>query len=92
MGEEETIVVQQADVESEVQDTEEASPKPEVENPMESLLQSDFDVKSLRRGQIVEGVIVQVQPTAILVDVGSKSEGVITGREIERLGLAAGAP
>jgi small subunit ribosomal protein S1 len=53
---------------------------------MESLLRADYDVHNLRRGQIVEGVIVQVRPTEILVDVGAKSEGVIWGREIERLG------
>jgi small subunit ribosomal protein S1 len=53
---------------------------------MESLLHADYDVHTLRRGQIVEGVIVQVRPSEILVDVGAKSEGVIWGREIERLG------
>jgi small subunit ribosomal protein S1 len=55
-------------------------------HPMASLLQDDFDVRALRRGQILEGVIVQIRPTEILVDVGAKSEGVIWGRELERLG------
>jgi small subunit ribosomal protein S1 len=56
------------------------------QHPMASLLQSDFDVQALRRGQVVEGVIVQLRPSEILVDVGAKSEGVILGRELERLG------
>jgi small subunit ribosomal protein S1 len=56
------------------------------QHPMASLLRSDFDVQQLRRGQVVEGVIVQVRPSEILVDVGAKSEGVILGRELERLG------
>ena len=58
----------------------------DAQHPMESLLSTDYSFQRLRRGQIVEGVIVQIHPTAILVDVGSKSEGIITGREIERLG------
>ena len=77
MGEEEVTVVQH---------TEGADVQPEDQHPMESLLQADYDVQNLRRGQIVEGVIVQVRPTEILVDVGAKSEGVIWGREIEHLG------
>jgi small subunit ribosomal protein S1 len=56
------------------------------QHPMASLLRSDFDVQNLRRGQVVEGVIVQIRPSEILVDVGAKSEGVILGRELERLG------
>jgi small subunit ribosomal protein S1 len=56
------------------------------QHPMASLLRSDFDVQELRRGQVVEGVIVQIRPSEILVDVGAKSEGVILGRELERLG------
>jgi small subunit ribosomal protein S1 len=55
-------------------------------HPMASLLRTDFDVQELHRGQILEGVIVQVRPSEILVDVGAKSEGVIGGRELERLG------
>jgi small subunit ribosomal protein S1 len=77
MGEEETTVVQQV---------KEGGAQPGTGHPMESLLQADYDVQSLHRGQIVEGVIVQVRPTEILVDVGAKSEGVIWERELSRLG------
>jgi small subunit ribosomal protein S1 len=77
MGEEETTAVQQ---------TEQASVQDEAQHPMESLLSANYDFQALRRGQVVEGYIVQVRPDEILVDVGSKSEGVIHGRELERLG------
>jgi small subunit ribosomal protein S1 len=89
MGEEEATVAQQSgqvDTESQVQQEAQADAQPGKQHPMESLLHTDYDVHSLRRGQIVEGVIVQVRPSEILVDVGAKSEGVIWGREIERLG------
>nr|MBN1228953.1 S1 RNA-binding domain-containing protein [Anaerolineae bacterium] len=39
----------------------------------------------LRRGQIVEGTIAGITSTEILIDVGGKSEGVITGREFEAM-------
>lgn len=38
-----------------------------------------------RRGDIVRGTIVRITPTEILVDIGMKAEGVITGRELERI-------
>jgi len=68
------------------QQPEQVGASPDAMHPMESLLRADYDVQNLRRGQIVEGVIVQIRPTEILVDVGAKSEGVIWGREIERMG------
>jgi len=56
-------------------------------NSMEALLhEDDYGFRSLHRGQIVEGVIVQVRPNELLVDVGSKSEGVVMQRELDRLG------
>jgi small subunit ribosomal protein S1 len=60
---------------------------PDEANPMEALLhEEDFGFRALRRGQIVEGHIVQVRPNELLVDVGSKSEGVVMQRELDRLG------
>ena len=38
--------------------------------------------QSLRPGTIVEGWIVHVDPEEVLVDVGLKSEGIVTGREL----------
>ncbi|MGB9802574.1 bifunctional 4-hydroxy-3-methylbut-2-enyl diphosphate reductase/30S ribosomal protein S1 [Desulfofundulus sp.] len=40
------------------------------------------EVKSLHPGQIVKGVVVQVGPDEVLVDVGAKSEGIIPLREL----------
>ena len=40
---------------------------------------------TLRRGQIVKGVIASKTATEILIDVGVKSEGVVTGRELDSL-------
>ncbi|MFZ5632693.1 MAG: bifunctional 4-hydroxy-3-methylbut-2-enyl diphosphate reductase/30S ribosomal protein S1 [Bacillota bacterium] len=40
------------------------------------------DVKSVRPGEIVTGVVVQVNPDEVLVDIGAKSEGVIPVREL----------
>jgi small subunit ribosomal protein S1 len=37
------------------------------------------------RGEIVEGVIVSISPSEILVDVGYKSEGVVPARDFEHL-------
>lgn len=39
-------------------------------------------VPRLRRNQEVTGVVVAVSPQEILIDVGAKSEGVVTGREL----------
>jgi small subunit ribosomal protein S1 len=44
---------------------------------------SDFQPKA---GEIRDGIIVSVSPTEILIDIGAKSEGVVSGRELERLG------
>lgn len=54
-------------------------------NPMASLLDSQYAYKTPKHGDILEGVIMQITPNEILVDVGSKSEGIISGRELERM-------
>ncbi len=65
-------------------------------HPMQSLLDSDKSMNMPQRGEIREGVIARITPTEILVDVGAKSEGIITGRELDtldegtRTGLAVG--
>lgn len=63
----------------------EAQAESEV-HPMTELLDaedfSDFQPKS---GEIRDGIIVSISSTEILVDIGAKSEGVISGRELERL-------
>ena len=52
---------------------------------MAELLEQAYDLKQVRRGDILMGTIVHVGANEILVDIGSKSEGIIAGREVERL-------
>lgn len=55
----------------------------EAEEPLKDVGMGDaVDIKSVRTGDIVTGVVVQVRPDEVLVDVGSKSEGVIPLREL----------
>ncbi|MHB8621462.1 MAG: 30S ribosomal protein S1 [Chloroflexota bacterium] len=43
---------------------------------------SERYMQSLQRGDIIEGYLVHVEPEEALVDVGLKSEGIVTGREL----------
>ncbi len=53
---------------------------------MESLLQTEnLSVDMPQAGEIRKGIIASVNPTQILVSIGAKSEGVISGRELEQL-------
>ena len=52
---------------------------------MSALLDSDYGLSLPTRGEIREGVVARITPSEILVDVGAKSEGVITGRELDSL-------
>jgi small subunit ribosomal protein S1 len=49
---------------------------------MQELLDAqDFEVRQPKRGEVLKGTIVRKEPNEILVDVGSKSEGVIRDME-----------
>jgi len=51
---------------------------------MEALLENDaFSVELPQAGEVRKGTIASVSPTQILVSIGAKSEGVISGRELE---------
>lgn len=53
---------------------------------MESLLkEQDLNVDLPQAGEIRTGVIASISPTQILVSIGAKSEGVVSGRELEQL-------
>jgi small subunit ribosomal protein S1 len=54
-------------------------------NPMYSLLESDYGMSMPQRGEIREGVVARITHNEILVDVGAKSEGIITGREFDSI-------
>jgi small subunit ribosomal protein S1 len=64
------------------------APKPRVyEGPepttMEELLNEQAtEIRSLKHGDVVEGNVVRIDKDEILVDIGAKSEGVISNREL----------
>ncbi|MBN1953430.1 MAG: S1 RNA-binding domain-containing protein [Anaerolineae bacterium] len=49
------------------------------------LLEDYLPRVNLARGQVIRGKIIRTTPTLVAVDVGAKCEGVISGRELERL-------
>ncbi len=49
----------------------------------ESLLEKSPGIKKLNKGDIVEGIIVDMRPGSVVVDVGYKSEGIVAGREMK---------
>ena len=56
---------------------------------MEDFLLSDEDAFGTpKHGDIVDGVVVRVDPDEVLVDIGAKSEGIISNREL----VARGEP
>ncbi len=59
----------------------------ESEHPMAQLL-AEFDeaYNEPQTGEIRQGVIVDKRLNEILVDIGFKSEGIVAGRELDRLG------
>src|SRR5262249_62095862 len=40
------------------------------------------DIKSFKHGDVVEGSVVRIDKDEILVDIGAKSEGVVSNREL----------
>jgi len=55
-------------------------------HPMALLLQEmDFALQEPRSGEIRTGVIVDKRPNELLIDIGFKSEGVVSGRELEKI-------
>ena len=58
---------------------------PEPKHPMDTEIAEAYAYKSLKHGQILDGTVVSASPTEILIDVGSKSEGFVRGRELEQM-------
>jgi small subunit ribosomal protein S1 len=57
------------------------------DHPMAALLDEiDRSLQEPHSGEIRNGVIVDKRPNEVLVDIGFKSEGVVSGREFERVG------
>ncbi len=67
----------------EEQPTVEAEPQEDMKQEMEDAV----EVKNLKNGDIVTGVVVQVNQDEVLVDVGAKSEGVVPLRELSNFNV-----
>ena len=55
-------------------------------NPMAEMLERYLSCRRLRRGQIVPGVVIRINP--FIVDVGAKCEGIVPEHDIEKLSPA----
>ncbi|MCD6291122.1 MAG: S1 RNA-binding domain-containing protein, partial [Anaerolineae bacterium] len=63
------------------------STEQQATHPMADLLDAeDFSDFQPRVGEIRDGVVVSVSDSEILIDIGAKSEGIVSGHELERLG------
>ncbi len=55
---------------------------PEPTTMAELLAEQNADIKSFKHGDVVEGTVVRIDKDEILVDIGAKSEGVVSNREL----------
>ena len=55
---------------------------PEPTTMAELLAEQNADIRSFKHGDVVEGAIVRIDRDEILVDIGAKSEGVVSNREL----------
>src|SRR5579884_3321954 len=59
------------------------------QNEMEALLAASTTPTNIKRGDVVEGVIVRIDQDEILVDIGLKSEGVLSTKELPASGYGS---
>ena len=55
---------------------------PEPTTMEELLNEQSGDIRSFKHGDVVEGTVVRIDKDEILVDIGAKSEGVVSNREL----------
>src|SRR5207245_5672304 len=58
-------------------------------NEMAALLEKSASPINIKRGDVVEGVIVRIDQDEILVDIGLKSEGVLSTKELPASGYGS---
>lgn len=58
-------------------------------NDMATLLENSNSPINIKRGDVVEGVIVRIDQDEILVDIGLKSEGVLSTKELMQSGYGS---
>jgi len=56
--------------------------RPEPSTMEELLAEQNADIRSFKHGDVVEGTVVRIDRDEILVDIGAKSEGVVSNREL----------
>ncbi|MBM3957084.1 MAG: S1 RNA-binding domain-containing protein, partial [Gemmatimonadetes bacterium] len=64
----------------------EAPPADDAGLTMDALLNEFMPKKALRRGEIIDGVVMRKDEEGLLVNIGYKSEGVVPPREMRSLG------
>ena len=55
------------------------------EMSMEELLEHSLDLQPIEKGAIIKGTVVSISPGELLVNIGSKYEGIIRSRDMERI-------
>ena len=63
--------------------------KPPEPSDMATLLEQEGVWRQIRRGEVVEGVVMRVDPEGIMVNLGGKSEGLVALREMQSLSAEA---
>ncbi len=94
VNENEAVVVESEieagpEIEPTVVDQSEATVAKTDEMPQESVMTNAMDITPARPGEIVNGVVVQVSPDEVLVDIGAKSEGIIPLRELSSFDVSS---
>jgi small subunit ribosomal protein S1 len=54
--------------------------------PAEPPETEEADASGIRRGDVIEATVIKPSPTEVIVDLGDGREGMIPGRELDRLG------
>ena len=51
---------------------------------MDALLKkTGYALRGLKRGQKVQGIVTDINPRMVMIDIGSKTEGIVTDKELE---------
>ena len=58
-------------------------------SPWPRFQEAGYDYGRPRRGDIVRGTVLQVAPDGVLIDIGSKCDGLVPPRDLQRLGAEA---
>ena len=58
-----------------------SSQKPKSMEELLALSQQQFP--TIKQGDFVEGTVVEIKPKTIFIDIGGKTEGIVTGKELE---------